>query len=263
MRTGTEEKTHIKVVNCYYSKVFKLANFTKWHLKSNYKEKFKIITSSFCKWKLQQDQENINKTNKCQIKPNENKPNLKANQPVKTMKQKSLCQKMKSMLKNKNGLVLFVKILWKIVKWIGLLIECTQCACMAVIYLLFLYLVWDYSHKKQTSLTLQHCYLIFLGKSFSESLLILALLKNYALFHVNKRIFFLLPNSHISSVLVIFSDDFSFFFLFFEYFACNFHFAPVMRKWDTATHDDIIPLLWKQSRLFLWIFVVYVEGTKV
>ena len=199
MRTGTEEKTHIKVVNCYYSKVFKLANFTKRHLKSNYKEKFKIITSSFCKWKLQQDQENINKTNKCQIKPNENKPNLKANQPVKTMKQKSLCQKVKSMLTNKNGLVLFVKILWKIVKWIGLLIECTQCACMAVIYLLFLYLVWDYSHKKQTSLTLHDCYLIFLGKSFSESLLILALLKNYALFHVNKCIFFITKLSYFFS----------------------------------------------------------------
>ena len=41
---------------------------------------FEIITYSLCKRKLQQDQENMTKTNN-QIKPEENKPKLKAKQP--------------------------------------------------------------------------------------------------------------------------------------------------------------------------------------
>ena len=46
--------------------------------------------NSFCKRKLQQDQEKITKTDKNQIEPKESKPKLKVKQPIKTMKQKKI-----------------------------------------------------------------------------------------------------------------------------------------------------------------------------
>ena len=69
-------------------------------------EKFKMITGSFCKRKLQQDQEKVTKANKSQIKLKKNKPKLKTKQPVKTMKQKNLCQKKKEIMTNQNGVAL-------------------------------------------------------------------------------------------------------------------------------------------------------------
>ena len=61
---------------------------------NRHKETFKTITNSSCKIKLQQNQKKITKTNIDQIKPEKNKPKLKAKQPVKTMKQrKSLSKK--------------------------------------------------------------------------------------------------------------------------------------------------------------------------
>ena len=65
----------------------------------------KSLSVKFSKKKLQQDQEKITETNKSQIKPNQIKPKVKANKPVKTMKKQNLCQKRKEMLtKMKNEL---------------------------------------------------------------------------------------------------------------------------------------------------------------
>ena len=47
----------------------------------------KSLTSSFCKRKLRQNKGKITKTNKYQIKTKQNKPELNAKQPVKTMKE--------------------------------------------------------------------------------------------------------------------------------------------------------------------------------
>lgn len=62
MRTGKEEKIYSKVGNCFYLKVLKLVNLT-----SQYGVNFKIITSSLCKRKLQQDQERIIKLTKIRL----------------------------------------------------------------------------------------------------------------------------------------------------------------------------------------------------
>ena len=51
---GREEKIHSKVANCFYLKVPKLV-----YIMNRRGGKFKIIASSFCKRKLQQDQEKI------------------------------------------------------------------------------------------------------------------------------------------------------------------------------------------------------------
>ena len=52
---------------------------------------FKSLLVHFAKKKkLQQDQEKKTKTSKNQIEPTENKPKLKAKQPVKTIKQKKI-----------------------------------------------------------------------------------------------------------------------------------------------------------------------------
>ena len=66
---------------------------------------------------LQQDQENITKTNKSQIKYKQQKPKLKPKQLVKANKEKrNLCQKEKVVLTNKDRLALFQKQLGKKVK---------------------------------------------------------------------------------------------------------------------------------------------------
>lgn len=50
----------------------------------------KSLTSSFYKRELRQNKGKITKTNKYQIKPKQNKPELNAKQPVKTMKENLL-----------------------------------------------------------------------------------------------------------------------------------------------------------------------------
>ena len=85
--TGRKKKIDNKVANIFYSEVLKLVNLTNRRGGKN-----QIITTSLlCKRKLQQDQKKITKTNKSQIKRKQNKPKLKGKEPVKTLKQKSLC----------------------------------------------------------------------------------------------------------------------------------------------------------------------------
>ena len=50
---------------------------------------------------MEQDQEEITKTDKNQINSKQNKPKLKAKQPVKTMKKKYICQKERNVVKQK------------------------------------------------------------------------------------------------------------------------------------------------------------------
>ena len=50
----------------------------------------KSLTSLFCKRKLRQNKGKITKFNKYQIKAKQNKPELNAKQPVKTMKENLL-----------------------------------------------------------------------------------------------------------------------------------------------------------------------------
>ena len=59
----------------------------------------KSLNSSFCKRKLRQNKGKITKTNKYQIKPKQNKPELNAKQPVKTMKENLLWKKERDVVK--------------------------------------------------------------------------------------------------------------------------------------------------------------------
>ena len=71
----------------------------------------RIITSSLCKRKLQQDQEETTKTNRTKIKTKQNKAKLKAKQPLKPLsKNKEMDLQVQEMkLTNNNGLALFVQ----------------------------------------------------------------------------------------------------------------------------------------------------------
>ena len=110
MRTGKEEKIYSKVGNCFYLKVLKLVNLT-----SQYGVNFKIITSSLCKRKLQQDQERIIKLTKIRL-------NLKLI-TFEVIEKKYLSKKRN--VEKDSGLAQFVKRLGKRVKEIGLFVEYT------------------------------------------------------------------------------------------------------------------------------------------
>ena len=72
MRTSGEEKIHSKVANCFYLKVPGLVNPTNQHFK---KSKITIILPS--KRKLQQNQKNVNKPRKKEIKLKQKKVETK------------------------------------------------------------------------------------------------------------------------------------------------------------------------------------------
>ena len=116
--------------------------------------------------------------------------------------------------------------------------------------------MWDYSNKKQTSLTLQCRSLIFISRGFCKGFFVLNFIVNicsiswYKVHYFTKESWYLFISClfwlWLFNCLKI-RISLSLFFLVslcFDY----------QRHWENATHDDIVPLPRKQPRCYLWTF---------